>query len=809
MKKFLFLLISGIASTAFSQNNSGSNQILGTVMDSLTQKPVEFANAALIDPSTGKPINGTVCNEIGKFVIDKVERGKYQVVISFVGYTSKKINVAIAEKKSVTNLGTVILEPSVDMLHEVVVQGEKTLVEEKVDRTIYNAEQDATTKGGDATDVLKRVPMLSVDMDGNVSLKGSSSVRVLINNKPSTITANSVADALKQIPADMIKAVEVITSPSAMYDAEGSAGIINIVLKKNTLEGFFVTVDGSAGTRGSNAGANASYRKGKMGFSLGGFERWQYNVISDFENEQTTRSAKDTVLNIQRNHNLTDAYNSQYTFSWDYDIDKNNLLNASIRYGNRIQNSYQNNLLTDTYQNETLTNSTERNVKTVGNGTNLDGSVGYTHSFSKKRRELNMLAIYSRADQNTDYTANIYKATNSTDLNRYRNENQGYNQEMSLQIDFQEPLKQNQLLEFGGKSTFRNVLSDYHYYIGQGDSGPFVSNPSPSLTNGFNYDQRIVAGYMSHTFESATGWSTKVGGRYEYTYISAHFDGSPNITIPSYGVLVPSVNISKKLSNGRQIRVSYNRRIVRPWLQALNPNLQASNSLNATRGNPNLKPEYADNYEIAYKTNIPKGTLNVSTYLRYNTNDIQPARILMGDTIVASYQNLGSEANYGLALFASVNFTERFTLNGGIDVIYRMLNNNSPDPILNATNSGVTQNYRMTGSYNFNKGWQLQLFAAFQGNSFNLQGYRTGLNTQSIAVRKDIMKKAASLGAGFDNFATPSFNIYNYLNSPYVTQRTNTTLHNLIFKVNFTYKIGRQLPEKKKVIKLKAEDSEN
>lgn len=808
MKEALYsFLFTGFIACGYAQGIPKDNIIAGTVVDSLTQKPVEFANVVIVDPATGKPINGAVCNDVGKFVVEKTKKGNYQFVISFIGYNSKKISLVISEKKSVTNLGTIILAPSVEMLKEVVIEGQKMLVEEKVDRTVYNAEQDATTKGGDATDVLKRVPMLSVDMDGNVSLKGSSSVRVLINNRPSTISATSVADALKQIPSDMIKSVEVITSPSAMYDAEGSAGIINIVLKKNTLEGLFINADGSAGTRGSNAGGNVSYKQGKMGFSLGAFQRWQYNQISDFDNEQITRSDKDTLKNVQSNHNRSDGAITQYTLNWDYDINKNNLLNASMRYGVRNQNTYQDNLLTDTYRHDSLINSTLRNVKTIGTGANLDGSIGYTRDFSKKGRQLNMLAIYSRNDQNSDYTAETVAATKPSDLNRYRNENRGFNQESSIQIDFQEPLKNNQMLEFGGKGTFRKVLSDYHYYVAQGSDGPFVPNPSPYLTNNFNYDQRISAAYFAYSFESSRGWSAKAGGRYEYTSIAAHFEGQPDISIPSYGVLVPSVNISRKLSNGRLIRASYNRRIVRPWLQALNPNLQASNSLNATQGNPNLQPEYADNYEIAYRTNIPKGTLNVSTYLRYNTNDIQPVRMLKGDTIVATYQNLGSEANYGVAAFASINFTEHLLVSGGIDLIYRILNNNSPDPILNATNSGLTQNYRVTGIYSFNKGWQAQLFFGFQGKNYNLQGYRTGVNTQSLAIRKDIFNKAGSLGVGVDNFVTPSFNVYNVVNSPFVIQHTTTTLYNLIFKINFTYKIGRQLQEK--VRKLKAEENEN
>ncbi len=805
--KFLFalLILSVFVVPSFSQNLDGTKgvgRISGTVTDSLSRGPVEFANVALLDPATGKPVNGAVCDEKGKFLINKISKGKYIVMISFIGYDSKKVKVEITDARSSIDMGSVKLGVSSKLLEEVVVQGQKPLMEEKIDRTIYNAEQDATSKGGDATDVLKRVPMLTVDVDGNVSLKGSSNVRVLINGKPSTITASSVADALKQIPSDMIKTVEVITSPSSKYDAEGTAGIINIILKKNTLEGMFLTTDASVGSRGSNAGANASYRKGKMGFSLGAFERWQYNVISDFSNNQVTRaiSPTDTIstLNTQSNHNRSDGINGQYTFNWDYDINKNNSVTASIRYGQRDQNSYQDNLFTNTYRHDSLKKSTLRNVHTIGTGTNVDASLNYTKLFSKKDRELNMLAIISRNNQTNDFTTYTFQSLDPASLGYVKNLNDGYNQEASVQLDYQEPIKENQLLEFGGKEVMREVTSNYRYFIADGLNAPFIQSANSNLSNNFIYNQNITAGYLTYAIETKSNYSIKAGARYEYTVINARFQGEPDLNVPAYGVLVPSLNFARKLSNDRQIRISYNRRIVRPWLQALNPNLQTSNSLNATQGNPNLQPEYADNYEIAYKTNIPKGTLNLSLYSRYNSNDIQPARIVQHDTIISRYMNIGTEGNFGFSAFASVNLTERFSLNGGADLIYRILKNNSNDPAVNATNSGFTPNFRIFGNYNFNRGWGLQFFTFFQGRSYNLQGYRTNVISHNVSVKKDILKKAGSFGVGIENFMTPSYNVLATLNSTYISQSTTTTLHNFIVKVNFSYKIGKKLSEKHK-----------
>src|SRR5882672_1362463 len=293
MKKTVLLFASFIFSAgAWAQTPDGAApttphgnaKISGTVMDADDNTPVEFANVALLDPATGKPVDGSVCDDKGAFSINKVAEGTYNVAVSFIGYETQTINNIKIDKKSDVNLGIVKLSTGAKVLNEVVVEGQKQMVEERVDRTIYNAENDATTRGGDATDVLKRVPMLSVDMDGNVTLRGNQNIKVLINNKPSTISASSVADALKQIPADQIKTVEVITSPSAKYDAEGSAGIINIITKKNNLQGLTLNVDGSSGYRGSNLGLNGSYRKGKMGFSLGGHGRFGYNTPGSYSN---------------------------------------------------------------------------------------------------------------------------------------------------------------------------------------------------------------------------------------------------------------------------------------------------------------------------------------------------------------------------------------------------------------------------------------------------------------------------------------------------------------------------------------------
>jgi outer membrane receptor protein involved in Fe transport len=366
----------------------------------------------------------------------------------------------------------------------------------------------------------------------------------------------------------------------------------------------------------------------------------------------------------------------------------------------------------------------------------------------------------------------------------------------TLQADYQEPIKENQLLEFGGKTMMRKVESDYTYYVANGSDGSYAidaNHPPSSL----DYNQYITAGYLSYSV-TANDYTLKAGSRYEYTDVQAHFSSAPTAAIPSYGVLVPSINLSRKLRDGKLIKISYNKRIQRPSLRDLNPTLQASNPKNATMGNPNLKPEYTHLAEIAYKTTIKAATINLSAFMRYNTNDIQPARIIKGDTIISIFQNIGTEANYGISIFVSVPISDRFTVNGGTDTFYRILKNNSPDPVLNATMEGITPNFRLFGNYNFSNGWSFQFFGSYQGKSYNLQGYRTSPINHSVSVKKNMWGKNGSLTFGLDNFATPTYQVYSNLKSPYLIQNTTNTLYNFIVKASFSYKIGKISQDKKK-----------
>ncbi|HYF70123.1 MAG TPA: TonB-dependent receptor [Ohtaekwangia sp.] len=790
------ILITGSLAAAQSPSageKKGNGKISGTVLDAEGTTPVEYATVALMEKSADKPVDGAVCDDKGKFQIKNVADGQYRIVVSFIGYETKTIPITVDNTlREDIDLGDIKISAGTEVLQEVTVEGEKVLIEEKVDRTIYNAENDLTAKGGDATDVLKRVPMLSVDLDGNVSLRGNQNIQVLINNKPSTIMASNIADALKQIPADEIKSVEVITSPSAKYDAEGSAGIINIITKKNTLEGLTLNINTGVGLRGSNLGLNGNFRRGKMGFSLGGWGRANYNTPGKFSNEQRTILEQPDadpleVLSIQKSESRNNGVFGNYNLGWDYDINPKNFMTASVRFGVRNSRRYQDDVSTERYEGDVLSFNSLTDIRNLDNSNNVDANITFTHLYEKPQHELSFQGQYSRNNRNSDFINDMISSTGP--LNDYKNYNESNNQEATIQVDYQQPIQDNQMLELGAKNILRKVSSDLTVF--RKEDGVFVRDDN-RVSNNLNYDQNISAAYLAYTLTLKNGYSFKAGSRYEYTTIKAYTQTENNIEIPSYGLIVPSINISKKLQNGKTIKASYNRRIQRPSIRYLNPNYQQDDNLNVTIGNPRLDPEYTNNYELGYSTFVKGTSLNLTAFVR-NTNDaIQSVRDVVGDSsaIRTTYRNIGKESAYGASIFASIN-VGKLSINTGGDVFYAELDNNSPDAIYRASNDGWVVNGRIFGSYRLNKGWAIQGFAFMRGTQVQLQGTQSGFRMYSLGIQKEFNEKRGSIGIGAENFATPPLKMRNELKSPIIDQKSVSTIYNMSFRVNFSYRIGK------------------
>jgi outer membrane receptor protein involved in Fe transport len=780
--------------------SKGSAKIIGFLLDSTDSKPVEFATLALINTKTNKPVDGTVADGVGKFTLNKVVVGSYKIVVSFIGYDSKTVFVNVTEKNDDHDLGVIKMQQSSKMLSEVTVEGQRALIEERVDRTVYNAEKDASNKGGDATDVLKKVPMLSVDLDGNPSLRGSTNVKVLINNKPSTIMASSITDALKQIPADMIKTVEVITSPSAKYDAEGSAGIINIVTKKNTLQGLTLSFDSSVGARGSNLALNGNFRNKTWGLSLGGFGRSEYNVNGKFESTQITTNNGLQTTNIQTAETRRQGLFGNYQLGFDWDINKYNSITSNVRFGLRNGNNWQDGL--KQIRNGAV--SSLRNTNSLDESANVDVNVDYTHTFEKPQKEFSILSMYSRNNRANDFYNLIMNPSSSMSeiMSSIKNENTSYNEEATFQMDYQTPILKNQLFEFGGKGILRNVTSDYKSFTA-GSNGIYTAANTATLpTNVFDYNQNIWGTYGSYTLTTKNKWSIKAGARYEHTDITASFlkKEGQNTVIPPYGVLVPSFNMSKTFKSGTW-RFSYNRRIQRPGIENLNPNVNATNPLNISVGNPNLAPEYTNNYEISYSKFVKQTYISTALFVRNTTGSINRIREVKGDTVKTTTRNIGNEDAYGANININMNLSNKLMIGGGGDLSYMVLKNNVPDPLLNASNEGLQSNFRIFGNYNIGNGWGAQVFSFYRVNQIQLQGSQGGFGMYSLSFKKDFKNKKGSIGFGAENFLTPQgFVMRNETKTAAIYQLSENTMRNMNFKINLSYRIGKMSfgPTKKK-----------
>ncbi len=791
-----------------NQAARGNGKISGLLIDSTTNKPVEYATVALLNAQTGKPIDGTTSDGRGRFTLTKLAPGDYRLQYSFIGYQTRESALLTVKRGSDLGIGTVALPADVRTLGAVEVVGQRAMIEEKVDRLVYNAEKDITAKGGDASDVLRRVPMLSVDLEGNVSLRGSSNIRVLINNKPSTIVASSVADALRQLPADQIKTVEVITSPSAKYDAEGAGGIINIVTKKNTLHGLTLSVDAGAGIRGSNLGLNGAYRQGKLGITLSGHGRAMYNR-QESSLEQTTGVDGRAVRSVQQATAFDRPLFGHYTLGFDYDLAKNQSLTASLRYGTRnfIQ---QQNQITNLFTSNQLTGITNRDVDRRDLSHSVDMNVDYLRQF-KPQQEWTISAQYSRTNLTNNFFADLLNNPVGSvpvgglteAMSRQRNLNANVNQETTLQTDYQTPIGTKQLLEFGLKGIMRQVNSNYEYQTALGGSDVFViDRRSPS--GWLDYGQNIGAGYVSYTYTTRSKITFKVGTRYEHTGITARTGNLETagsragsvLPIPAYSNLVPSVNVSKSIKN-TTLKAAYNRRIQRPGLQQLNPNFNAANPQNIQQGNPSLSPELTDNFELSASTTLNKSYLNVSLFKRITENAITQIRIpsdTLPGAIVTTFRNIGVQRTTGANVFANLSITPKWSVNGGIDGYYVYMQGVTTDAegrSVTINNTGVSISGRLMSQLSLSRGWGVQVFSFFRGPMPQLQGRMGGMSMYSLGVRKDLPNKRGSIGLAGENFAGRGVVMLSEFNSPQLRQLSTMRLLNQNVKLTFNYRIGK------------------
>lgn len=761
-------------------------KISGIVIDSITLKPVDYATVSLSRSAQTKSTNGSLADVKGAFKIENIKAGKYRITISFIGYITKIIDpVETTLSKPDFNLGTIKLSPDSKMLGEVTVVGEASVIENKIDKIVYNAEKDVTSAGGNATDILRKVPLLSVDYEGNVSLRGSSNVRVLINGKPSGVMASNIGDALKAIPADQIKNVEVITSPSAKYDAEGTSGIINIITKKNNLEGISGSINSSVGTRQNNSNLNLNAKKGRFGLStnIGGNYSWPAASIISFN------SSGSNFTNTQTGRNETERLSGNGSVSADYDFNNYNSINSSLKFsrfsfgtdGENFANSITNGNI----------NSFTRTTNSDFGAFNYDWNNDFTHKFKKEGQEYSIAAQYTRGKSENDYST-FFSNDPLTEIST----NDGVNEEFTVQLDYVHPFKK-VIWEVGAKSILRDISSDSR--ADKFNSSNNTSSPIVGRNNIFDYNQDVAAAYSTFAFTLAKKYGFKVGGRYEYTDISG--SSVPTNTVPtfenSYGTFVPSAVVSRSFKNFQTVKLSYNKRIQRPSLSFLNPFRNVADPLQQSQGNPELLPEISHNFELGYSTFIKTTIINASIFYR-RTNDIIesisiPTTEGNSSFNLQSFQNIGNNSSYGFNFFGSINPVKVLTLRTNLNINSYNINVNNSGLNPSSSVTGKTfflYNAFVSGSVTLPKGFIIESFVILNSPRRTFQGENAGFNMWITGFKKEILKKKGSLGLTLIDPFNERKNFKSNLVGANFNQSSNFSIPFRSFGINFSWRFG-------------------
>ena len=812
MKKYLLITILSLFVTLLSAQFGGfgggggpkiKGKISGSVVDSLTGQPVGFATVSLRRSGKEKIINGSLSEDDGDFSFTDISPGKYDIEVSFLGYTAKFIrDIETTKKKPDYNIGAIQLGSTDYLLDEVQITEKRALFENKIDRIVFNAEDDSSVAGGDATDVLRKVPNLSVDPEGNVSIRGSQNVRILINGKPSGMFSSNVADALKLFPADQIKRVEVITSPGAKYDGEGSAGIINIVTQKGSVEGVAGSFNGAVGNRQSNVSGNLNVGKGRFGSTISGSVFYSHPVDGTFElNRVTTVGGVETTLNqsgLQNTSRL--GFNS--TASAFYDFNAYNALNTSFTlrgFGFDTDGNFE-----GTQRDATGATLFSFNNANVGDNlfSGFDWNTDYTKKFEEDEgRELVIAYQLSKGDQDTEN--DIVSTGSFAEFDRIQNIfNDGDNWENTLQVDYTHPLPKSFKLETGAKTVIRDITSDSKFSDIVDGEAVLDANQS----NVFRYDQNVFAGYgqLSYTIGKL---NFITGLRYERTEIGGAFDDNSGFNFTnSYDNWLPNFTISRPLKNFRNLKISYNRRIERPSLRNVNPFFNNSNITNVQVGNPLLDPEITDQIELSYNTRVAGFNIFGSTYYRRSDDiiedilEISNITTSSGEVVelsVATFDNVGTNNSFGINLFVNKTINKLNIRFGGDFFTY------DGSGIINGevlSNRDVQYQFFGSGEYSFSGTVKADFFSFSRSEQPTLQGNTPAFSIVGVGLRKDL--GPWSIGVRVINPIRENLSFNTVQETPSFSQVSGFTTPFRSFGVNVRYKFGKvDFRERKSKIK--------
>ena len=738
-KKFLILLsfIFIYTSGLFSQG-----KISGLVIDAKDLSPIKDAVVKITNKSDSTKRFGMNTDEKGHFVFENLKIGVYTAEISFIGFTNYTIKkIELTEANPVINLDTIKLSTGQYKTDEILVEDEKPLMELNDDKKVFNVEKLSTTTGGTALDVLRKLPMVEVDADDNVSLRGSKNVMILIDNKPMKFAS------LKQLPADAIQNVEIITNPSAKYEAEGVTGILNIVLKKNENTGIGYNGYLFSGMRNNasyNLGLGADLKKNKWSFFInGGGGRYKY------KNESTSAVDYYNPVSFLRSNSNGDGEGNyfwgglgvEYQLNKDHNVGIESYLNFNTFNNNSINKN--NNFSSDFILNSMYTNRYNGD----GEWNNFSGSVYYNGKFDKFGKELNVDVSYNNAKNPVNSTQNAFYYDSLPNLvpdvqtlqvNRTENKNNN----LRIQIDYTNPFSDKTKLEAGYKGIFRNNDNDF-----KSDTMNFFYNQmvnNVNVTNHFKLSEFIdaVYGTFSHKIN---GFRFKLGLRIEHTHTKGELITNGTDFKKDYIDYFPTVSFSQKLGMSNEVQLSYSRRITRPMIYRLNPFVNRYNSKFITMGNPELSPEYTDSYELSYM--FISNIVNVTpmAFYRYSKDVISNYSYTIDtNTTVTTYRNFSSGYSYGMDFMVSSNALKWWNINSTFSFYKSKYESNVTSDY--SGEEGFSWRANIRSSFIFENLFNIELVWDYTGKKINASGSNVPMQSLDISFNKTFFNKKLTLG---------------------------------------------------------------
>ncbi|MCU0444249.1 MAG: TonB-dependent receptor [Microscillaceae bacterium] len=701
-KKISFILIIYLVTTnLIAQTNpdtlQGKAKIIGKVIENSINHNLVYATVTIKD-TIKRFFFGTITDENGVFKFNKIPKGDYELSVSYIGYQPYLAKISLSENTKNLDLGIIKLEVSAAMLKEIAITGEKIIIEDKLDRLEYNVQNDPNAEGKNILEVFRNIPYVNVDAEDKIELKGSSHIQILIDGKFSTITQNNAAKILKALPANTVKSIEVITSPSAKYDAENATGIINIITKRGLIKDLIGSYYASLGNRANNIGSNVLYGRGKLalagGFNLG------LDILRGID-ELTRNDLIDNNLFEQNTNWKQRTFDQTYYLGFDYNLNEKNTLvfNSSLNVINLIKNSVSDNFINNQ---RNLFQRLDYNSKNL----ELNLQIGYEKQFKRQGNTLTFLTRYQQNwDRNQDKAQR--QTFNTTEaLPNFELQNPKLFQETTLQLDYVLPFKNKFNWEIGAKNILRSFIIDYEQ--------KYIEASQINIEqSGFDFQQYIYAGYSTLQYQINKKITTRVGLRIEHT--NNIFEDTQNT---NYTNLIPNFLTSYKLNDKTTIKFSLSKSIQRPSIYLLNPFVNNLDSNNIQVGNRLLLPEITNIYDLGISRFSKKWNLNFSVYYRFTRDMIAGFRSVESNILTTRYQNLGQRQNYGASLNLMLLWVKNLRVIIAGDISYIFIQN------ADFRRSGWQGNVSCNLIYSINKNIELQFYnfyvapkIIYQGNS--------------------------------------------------------------------------------------------